>query len=255
MSLDAISPRGLVPPHGPNGQCMCRPERLAAQYQVQRLSPAAVLKLARIKDKADPHYLDSETIAFAIFHWHRIGLGQPLTDLWQILMDREKGTIAGMLSGSYYSHEQKKTLGDNIAMEIFTKIASGGYMWHCRFYYALKSHILGAGVKIQHQGDRERPTDNFNDFDESKFQDDRWAFDRSASGIKGVVDRVYLEHGYLSQFNDDQLLAVQLLARDYSYIEIAELMNISVQECNALIKRTREQAKRIRRAEAQEDLG
>lgn len=245
MPQDDSLPQDRVAPHGPNGRCECRPERLAAQYQVQQQSPETILRCAKVLDKSDPYYLDSETLAHVICHWYSIGLSKPLNDLWTILMDREKGTIAGMLSRMQISQNHKREIADEMRHDIFDCIAKGDYMWQCRFYYALHMRIKTACKKYM----------AFVEPAELKCIDDFGAIadglhvEGSPRDFKGVEIRDWLDKVYYPLMNDDQVLAIRLLAQDYSYQDVAEYLNISLRECTALIKQFRDKAHRIRKAD------
>ncbi len=245
MSLDSISPQGQVAPHGPNGKCECRPERLAAQYNIQLRSPETIFRHAKVLDKSDPYYLDSETIAHVIWYWNSIGLSKPLDVLWNILMSREKSRITGMLSGLRISKDNKSEIVHQIQIDIFRCIVKGDYMWKCRFYYALSMRIKTASKKyVAAIG-----PDELKCVDDLGAIADGWHVEGSARDFKGVETRDWLDAVYYPHMNDDQILVIGLLAQQFSYQEVAGYMSISLRECTALIKQLHDKAHRIRKAD------
>ncbi len=236
--------------HSPG--CKCEDSRLIAQQQAVRLSPEMVLRHAAITLPSDPGYMDLETIAYVLHSWHLAGLKSLVDRLWTVLESRTKRKIASDIQRMTYSSmtnsDQKEDVIMDVRLAMYKGIMSGTYLWKCHFIHALNMRIKTA------------VSDHLNKTHATKTTqvDD---FDTVAGGTPSIQARLdfsmvetrnLLDNVYLSKLNDDQLLVVKLRYEGHSYECIAQRMQITLQECTALVKQVHEKVKRIEKAERNE---
>lgn len=232
--------------------CTCPDSRLIAQQQVVRQSADMVLRHAALTKKTDPGYMDLETVAHVLCSWHKAGLNELVDRLWQILEKRTKSKITSMIQTMTYSSrtnlDQKKDIVMDVRFAMYKGIMSGAYLWKCHFYYALNMRIKTA-IKEHISKSRASATTQVDDFDalEAVTPSNQARLDFSMVETRNRLDNVFL-----SKLDDDQRLVIELLHDGYSYEEIAQHMQITLQECTALVKQLREKVKRIEKAEQNE---
>ncbi len=247
MSQDGLFPVDRVLPHGPNGKCDCKPERLAAQLLAQQQSPSTVLRRARITNPTDPDYMDLETIAHVLHCWAKIKLHQPCDDLWRILWQRIHWVVAKVnrIPIARHKDEQiviRKDILQDITVEMWKGIANGTYMWMCKFNYALDMRFKSA---VGSYFTKNRP-DIVTMLDiEDETECNSLPRDHRTSEYSSVDSWDYLRTDILSQLSNDQVAAFRLFSEGYSYEEIAHEMRISLKQCTALLKQGRDKADRV----------